>query len=231
MRHPMRKARLVGAKRRQATAVSSSSETPHRGRGRPWVLSTEERRLRLFDAAEVVFQSHGYAASSVDEISRIARMSKATVYRWFASKESLFLGLLEHRGTELLEDCSTVEENCPPAVALEAFMRHAAHTALSPRFVGLLRLAISEAGHCPEVAQSFRTKTVERCQLVIASLIARHPGLVAENEARQVADLLYGTAIAEVQLQMLLGLDEASAESLVDERIRRSLAAFLGFVA
>jgi AcrR family transcriptional regulator len=51
-------------------------------------------------------------------------MSKATIYRWFASKEALFSGLLEHRAAEILESCPTVEEGCPPAVALENFLRH-----------------------------------------------------------------------------------------------------------
>jgi TetR/AcrR family transcriptional regulator, mexJK operon transcriptional repressor len=215
---------------------SLSAEPPHpeRGRGRPPVLSVEERRLRLFDAAEAVFQSHGYAASSIDEISRVAGMSKKTIYRWFASKEALFLGLLQHSATEILENCPTVEEGCSPAVALENFLRHAAHSALSPRIVGLLRLMISEARHWPDVAQSFHRKMVERCQLVIMRLLAQNPELLAQNRRvvggedalRQVACLLYEAAVTELQLRMLLGLDEASAASLIDERIRQSLAAF-----
>jgi AcrR family transcriptional regulator len=230
--HPdTHEARSAGAERWETMEPSASAEPPHRGR--PPVLSIEERRLRLFDAAEAVFQNHGYAASSVDEISRVAGMSKATIYRRFASKEALFAGLLEHRAAEILESCPTVEEGCPPAVALENFLRHTAHAALSPRIVGLLRLAISEARHSPTVAQSFHKKVVERCQLVMVRLLAQNPGLLAQNRRLvgeedalcQIASLLYGAAIAELQLRMLLGFEESSS-LLIDERIRRTLAAF-----
>jgi AcrR family transcriptional regulator len=213
--------------------TASLIEQTHRKLGRPLAFSAEARRLRLFDAAEAVFQNHGYAASSVDEISRVAGMSKATIYRWFASKEALFSGLLEHRTAEILESCPTVEEGCPPAVALEHFLRHAARAALSPRIVGLLRLVISEARHSPAVAQSFHKKVVERCQLVMVRLLAQNPGLLAQNRRLvgeedalcQIASLLYGAAITELQLRMLLGF-EVSSSSLIDERIRRTLAAF-----
>lgn len=213
--------------------TASSIERPHRRLGRPLAFSAEARRLRLFDAAEAVFQNHGYAASSVDEISRIAGMSKATIYRWFTSKEALFSGLLEHRASEILESCPTVEVGCPPMVALEIFLKHTARAALSPRIVGLLRLVISEARHSPTVAQSFHKKVVERCQLIMVRLLAQNPGLLAQNRRSvgeedalcQIASLLYGAAITELQLRMLLGFEESSS-SLIDERIRQSLTAF-----
>ena len=221
----------AGTERR--TLAAPSTELPRRRQGRPWALSVVERRLRLFDAAEAVFQDHGYVGSSVDEIARVAGMSKATIYRWFASKEALFSGLLQHRAAEILESCPTVEEGCPPAAALENFLRHTARAALSPRIVGLLRLVISEARHSPAVAQSFHKKVVEWGQLVIVRLLAQNPELLAqdrrpvgeEDALCQIASLLYGAAITELQLRMLLGFEELSS-SLIDERIRQSLAAF-----
>ena len=175
-----------------------------------------------------MFQSHGYAASSIDEISRIAGMSKATVYRWFANKEALFSGLVEHRGVELLDNCAKVEAGWPPATALESFLRRVARTVLSPRVVGLLRLVISEAPHCPEVARSFQRKSAERCQSIIATLLAQDPALVEDRDALgEVASLLYGAAITELQLRLLLGQGESPTGPLIDERVRRAIAACL----
>ena len=45
---------------------------------------------RILDAAAQVFVEQGYEAASMDEISRVAGVSKATVYAHFASKEQLF---------------------------------------------------------------------------------------------------------------------------------------------
>jgi AcrR family transcriptional regulator len=57
--------------------------------------ATEERwrdlrRTRLLDAAGRVFARLGYEAASVEDIAFEAGVGKPTVYRYFASKESLF---------------------------------------------------------------------------------------------------------------------------------------------
>jgi AcrR family transcriptional regulator len=51
-------------------------------------------RARLLDAAFTVFARHGYAGTSVDAIARVAGHSKGAFYYHFASKESIFLELL-----------------------------------------------------------------------------------------------------------------------------------------
>jgi len=47
-------------------------------------------RRELLSAAEAVFASSGYAASSVDDVIRAAGTSRASFYRYFASKDALF---------------------------------------------------------------------------------------------------------------------------------------------
>lgn len=64
-------------------------------------MSREERqqqtRQRLLDAAVEIFSRRGYHAASVDEIAGAAGFSKGAVYSNFASKEELFLALLDQR--------------------------------------------------------------------------------------------------------------------------------------
>jgi AcrR family transcriptional regulator len=52
---------------------------------------------RLFDAAGRVFAERGYHASSVDEIVQAAGVTKGALYGHFASKQDLFIALLEDR--------------------------------------------------------------------------------------------------------------------------------------
>jgi AcrR family transcriptional regulator len=51
----------------------------------------------LLDAAERVFARRGYRGASLDEIAEEAGFSKGAVYSNFASKEDLFLALLDRR--------------------------------------------------------------------------------------------------------------------------------------
>jgi AcrR family transcriptional regulator len=56
-------------------------------------------RVRLLAAARTVFLRAGYHGASLDEVVRIAGLTKGAVYSRFASKAELFLALLEERVT------------------------------------------------------------------------------------------------------------------------------------
>lgn len=69
-------------------------------------LSRQESRLqtreRLLEAAAEVFSRQGFHAASVEEVAEEAGFSKGAVYSNFASKEELFLALLDrHLAAEL----------------------------------------------------------------------------------------------------------------------------------
>ena len=68
-----------------------------RKRGRPPAGSEPGARAGLLDAAARVFAASGYGGASVDRIVRDAGLSKGTFYWHFASKEDLFLALVEER--------------------------------------------------------------------------------------------------------------------------------------
>lgn len=61
------------------------------------IRDPQETIRRLVDAALTVISSHGYAEATVDKIVQEARLSKGAFYHHFASKEDLFLYLLESR--------------------------------------------------------------------------------------------------------------------------------------
>jgi AcrR family transcriptional regulator len=54
-----------------------------------------QTRGRLLEAAAIVFAEAGYAAAAVDEIARRAGVTIGALYGHFASKEELFLSVLE----------------------------------------------------------------------------------------------------------------------------------------
>jgi AcrR family transcriptional regulator len=61
---------------------------------------TERRRqtrARLLDAAGQVFARRGFHAATVDEVADAAGYTKGAVYSNFASKDALFLALLDER--------------------------------------------------------------------------------------------------------------------------------------
>src|SRR5580704_2316702 len=63
-----------------------------KGPGRPADASLPERRKEeILDAAARIFAQHGYRNTDVEYIAQAVQISKGTIYRYFPSKEELFL--------------------------------------------------------------------------------------------------------------------------------------------
>lgn len=55
----------------------------------------ERKRRQILEAASRIFAERDYHAVSMDQVARRARVGKGTLYRYFDSKEDLFLALLD----------------------------------------------------------------------------------------------------------------------------------------
>ena len=55
---------------------------------------TDEKRRRILDAAMAVCEERGVYAARMEEVAALAQVSKGTLYRFFESKEDLFLATL-----------------------------------------------------------------------------------------------------------------------------------------
>ena len=69
--------------------------------GRPPREQAGEVEERLLEAARSVFLEHGYGGASIDEIARIARASKPTIYARYPTKEALFAGVVERKAAHV----------------------------------------------------------------------------------------------------------------------------------
>jgi AcrR family transcriptional regulator len=86
--------------RRQAVAghakVSQSDVSGEQAAGQaPEKLSRDERRAHLLAAAQEVFVAKGYHSAGMDEIARMAGVSKPVLYQHFPSKRDLYIELLD----------------------------------------------------------------------------------------------------------------------------------------
>ena len=81
----------------------------------------------ILDAATAVFLRNGYLGTSMDEIAALARVSKQTVYKHFADKESLFTAIVtaavDAAGDPVHEDAAALGESDDLAADLRAFAR------------------------------------------------------------------------------------------------------------
>jgi AcrR family transcriptional regulator len=82
-------------------------------------LSRDEQRARtrrdLLAAAATVFARNGYHATSVDMVAEAAGYTKGAVYSNFASKEELFLALIDEHLDQAVDTLEEIVATADPA--------------------------------------------------------------------------------------------------------------------
>ncbi|MDN5544925.1 MAG: TetR/AcrR family transcriptional regulator [Rhodococcus sp. (in: high G+C Gram-positive bacteria)] len=68
--------------------------------------TTEQRRQAVLNAAIEQFSTNGYSATSINQVARQAGISIGALYSYFASKEDLFLAIIDS-AYELMEEILT----------------------------------------------------------------------------------------------------------------------------
>lgn len=111
---------------------------------------SQTRRQRILDAAVQVFTGKGYRDAGMEDIAAAAETSKGGVYFHFASKQALFLNLLDRMAALLVEHTErAIAEEPDPLARADAALRVVLHTFAAHR--GLTRLFLCEAlGAGPE---------------------------------------------------------------------------------
>jgi AcrR family transcriptional regulator len=59
-----------------------------------WSRRKDARPRELLNAALDAFVEHGFAATKLEQVARMAGVSKGTLYLYFANKEDLFMAVV-----------------------------------------------------------------------------------------------------------------------------------------
>lgn len=189
------------------------------------------RRARLIDAAAGVFVALGYAAATTDAIARAAGMSKKTLYQVFDSKIALFDAVIESR----FFDLPIAEEPVGPDMAgtLSRLLHAMAAILLRPDRLALVRLIVSDGQATPELSRAFERLKVERDFTLLESWVCRHAGagLLAVDDPRRAARMLFGMSVGEPMLAALIGAPCCGGDDPVGARIALAVRVFLDGLA
>jgi AcrR family transcriptional regulator len=115
----------------------------------------------ILQGAMQEFLTHGFAATTMDNITAAAGVSKATVYNYFQDKEALFIALMEQliqRHGAILDLLNPHLFQGEPTEIVEKIAnifldRFSESVGDTPELLDLLRLVIAESGRFPHLAQ------------------------------------------------------------------------------
>lgn len=188
-----------------------------------------DRRSHYIEVAFEQFAAHGFHGVTIDELVAAAGGSKATLYRYFASKEELFEAII----ADLTE--STVAETSVDELAdlriedgLRAIGHATARGALSDQATVLFRLAVGESVRFPQLAQVMFDRgpavSYGRLRDFISARVAA--GEIEVHDVQIAAEQFLGGIIGHLQLRQALGQPRANP-SQITARVEASITTFL----
>jgi AcrR family transcriptional regulator len=151
---------------------------------RSWKRRKKARPGEIVAAALHLFAERGYAATRLDDVAAAARVSKGTLYLYFANKEELFRAVVRETILPNLEAVAglTAQHQGTTAELLSLVLRRLAGM-LETDFTGVPKLILSEAGNFPSLAQFYVDTVVKRGLGLMAGILERG---IAQGEFRRV---------------------------------------------
>jgi AcrR family transcriptional regulator len=160
-----------------------------KARGRP---RSEPARQAILTAAADLLLTRGLAAVSMDAVAARAGVSKATIYRWWPTKETLALDALYEQLTEPTPeapDTGTLRGDL--LVLLTGWIERVGERPFG-RVIGAL---ITEAGTDPVFGKLYRERYVEPRRAQARTIFSRAMGrgeIAVGTDVEAAIDLLYG---------------------------------------
>jgi AcrR family transcriptional regulator len=192
-----------------------------------WQRRPEARPEEILDAAQKVFGESGFARAKLDDVARLAGVSKGTLYLYFDSKETLFREMVRAKIVALLAKSEALLKSHSGSCRdlLVQLITGMFHSMRDQEIVTISRVAQAEFASFPELAQFYFDEVIVRARRLVEKVLDR--GIEAGEfraiphgfGARALPSLLVHSVQVQCWFRQLdpeaLG-DEEALEGLID---------------
>lgn len=150
----------------------------------------EETRAALLAMARKVFREHGYAETSMDDLTAQAGLTRGALYYHFGDKKGLLAAVVDQIDDEMDQRLQTISDNAEdPWDGFCNRCRAYLEMALEPEFQRIvLRDAKAVLGGSSPESQRYCVQSMQR---LIGNLIDQ--GVVDDADPQALASLIYGS--------------------------------------
>jgi len=203
--------------------------------GRPPRALAGEVDDRILEAARRVFLRRGISGASIDEIARLARAGKPTIYARFPTKQALFEAVAMRNAAHVR---SGFERVAPTGDTVEARLSNLAADILKRLLVrdaiDFMRLSLGELRRFPRLAGvggQARARAVEAVSRLLAELAqsAELQALPAfsPDQLEKTTGFFLDLVVQRLLLRALLGEDLKQVRADIEPHIAASVPFFL----
>jgi len=177
----------------------------------------QEKLESILNTAKKMFARYGLQKTSLEEVARMARVAKATIYNYFGSKDQVYLEVLRREMDEIVEKISSsVTQEASPEDKAVAFVR--TKFRYMRKAINILNLDREGIEKLLPNAESIRNELFEREVDIIYSILEEG----VEREVFFLNDLpltakAIGHALRGFELNWLVQESDEKIEQYLDE--------------
>lgn len=188
----------------------------------------EKKSEAILDAATTLFADKGLQAK-MEDIAKLAGVSKQTLYNRFASKLEIAQALANQRSDLVVAPLKAGGE---PAVVLEALGRTLLERICHRDKIGSMRGVSLMSVEAPEIAQAIYDAGPKRSLKLLAAWMAdqTRQGKLQVSNPDEAAEMFSGLVMGHGHLKAMLGVEQISAETF-DMRAKEAVRVFMAAYA
>jgi AcrR family transcriptional regulator len=169
-----------------------------------WQRRRDARPTELTQAALGLFVEQGFAATRLEDVAARAGVSKATIYRYFESKEALFKAVVQEAIVPPFAQASLLIDSYEGKTEdlLRTFLNIAKAGLLGP-IPPMIKLVISESAHFPQLAELWLDLVAKRVFGIVGKIVEKG---VERGEFRPVSTDLIAPLVGAPVLMLAMVL-------------------------
>lgn len=197
-------------------------------------IAQKARKGRKYDqvleGARSVFMTDGYEGASVDEIARVAAVSKATLYSYFADKRLLFIKVASAEcARQAQEAVDNIDQKNSPRDVLNAAGHHFLRFITSTFGQQIFRICVAESDRFPEIGQQFYASgpAVMREEMVAYFEEAITRGELCIDDPALAADQFGELCKADIWARLMFGVSKTVTDAEIDRVVEGAVETFM----
>jgi AcrR family transcriptional regulator len=185
---------------------------------------------QVLDGARQVFMADGFEGASVDEISRVANVSKATLYSYFTDKRLLFMEVATAECQRVAREAmDNIDMEADPREVLTQAGRHFLRFITSDFGQRIFRICVAEAERFPELGQKFYNSGPEVFRTEMAAYFrqAQARGQLQIEDHIMAADQFGELCKADVWPRLIFGVTKQASDAEIVRVVENAVQTFL----
>jgi AcrR family transcriptional regulator len=191
-------------------------------------VKTDAKRREIVATAWEVFRAKGFEGASMSDVADRLGGSKATLYRYYSSKEELFAAALEQALTEQSDEAyERVTRDADLRERLLEFAETYLRFRLTPEMIGVHRLMIASAERS-DLSAVLRAEFIEPNWKRFSALIEREMACGRLRKADPYLASIHFRGLVEADvLERRLNGERLVTNAQVDTAVQQGVEAFL----